>query len=248
LNGRGSVAADLFATQAEQVVPVGYGHDESHLTGRMPDRTDIEAARGDTAQQRLDLIQRLNRRRGVVDCKRQGLDRDLAARPLPPQGCSVPRRRNAGAFRAWAKPQPRVARGVPPPSRAGPAAARGHRRNAGPDRTGWQGGDGLGSQRPSAVTRPGGGAQGGAAPGSQRPSASTRSAGEGRGTADRGPKAFEGSRSGAQARRDSSRGQASRESAAWRGGGGGGGVQRTSGSRGGGAQRSGGGRGGGGRR
>ena len=104
---------------------------------------------------------------------------------------------------------------------------------------GAQGGAAAGSQRPTASTRPAGGAQGGAAAASQRPTASTKPAGDGRPTGDRSPKAFEGSANGAQARRDSDRGRASRESAASSGGRAGSSVQRTGGA--GGAQRTGGG-------
>ena len=100
-------------------------------------------------------------------------------------------------------------------------------------------GGAAGSQRPTASTRPAGGAQGGAAAASQRPTASTKPAGDGRPTGDRSPKAFEGSANGAQARRDSDRGRASRESAASSGGRAGSSVQRTGGA--GGAQRTGGG-------
>ncbi|HKE12989.1 MAG TPA: DUF3300 domain-containing protein [Myxococcota bacterium] len=120
---------------------------------------------------------------------------------------------------------------------------------------GGRGGNGPGSQRPSASTRPAGGAGGGGAAGSQRPSerpsASTREAGGSRGGGDRGG-AFQGSGSGAEARRDSDRGRTSRESASSRGSRGGGGSQRSGGYGGGGGRggggRSGGGRGGGGRR
>jgi hypothetical protein len=136
---------------------------------------------------------------------------------------------------------------------------------------GGRGGNGPGSQRPSAGTRPAGGAGGGGAAGSQRPSASTRPAGgaggggaagsqrpserpsastkEAGGGRSGGGGAFEGSGNGAQARRDSDRGRSSRESAASRGSRGGGGYGGGGGGRsGGGRSGGGGGRGGGGRR
>jgi hypothetical protein len=116
---------------------------------------------------------------------------------------------------------------------------------------GGRGGGAAGSQRPSASTRPAGGERGGPGAGAQRPSAGTREGGGGRGTGDRGSGAFGGSGSGAQARRDSDRGRASRESASRSSRGGGGGYQRTSGGggrSGGGSRGGGGGRGGGGRR
>jgi hypothetical protein len=103
-----------------------------------------------------------------------------------------------------------------------------------------------GSQRPGASTRDQGLARAGdRGTGAQRPGAGPSQM---RGGTERSPGAFEGMGSGSQVRRDSARGNASRQSArSWSGGGRGGGS--SGGSRGGGGGRAGGGgRGGGGGR